>query len=156
MRLTLHTDYALRALMYLALKGDAPASIREIAGAYGISENHMVKVVHGLGRAGFVQTTRGRGGGLRLGRPANEIVVGDVVRHTEEDLALVPCFPGREGCVIAGPCGLERLLADALARFMAVLDAASLADLVAPARAEIAARLGLLPPAGGVRSPADV
>ncbi len=112
MRLTLHTDYALRVLMHLGrLPPGGLASIREVADAHRISENHLVKVVHGLGRAGFVATLRGRGGGLRLARPPGEIRVGDVVRHAEEDMALVACFkpdgPPGGGCVLAGACRLQ-------------------------------------------------
>ena len=137
MRLTMHTDFALRTLMYLGLRPGRLASIPEIAAAYGISENHLTKVVHGLGRAGFVETLRGRGGGLRLARPPGEIRVGEVVRHAEGDLAVVACFgpdgrpgPGGGGCVLAGACRLQGLLGEALGAFLAVLDRATLADLL--------------------------
>ena len=135
MRLTLHTDYALRVLMHLGrLRPGELASIREVADAHRISENHLVKVVHGLGRAGFVATLRGRGGGLRLAKAPGEIRVGDVVRHAEEDMALVACFkpdgPPGGGCVLAGACRLQGLLGEALGAFLAVLDRATLADLL--------------------------
>ncbi|MFC7738598.1 RrF2 family transcriptional regulator [Roseomonas sp. GCM10028921] len=147
MRLTLHTDYALRALIYLGLRRERRVSIREIAEAHRISENHLVKVVHKLGRGGFVETTRGKGGGLRLARPPEEIRVGDVVRYAEEDMALVACFqpPGEGGgCALINACRLQSLLGEALGAFMAVLDARSLADLLAPpSRETMAARLGL-------------
>ncbi|HEY4251731.1 MAG TPA: Rrf2 family transcriptional regulator [Roseomonas sp.] len=149
MRLTLHTDYALRVLMYLGLRPDGLASIHEIAEAYRISENHLTKVVHGLGRNGFVETLRGRGGGLRLARPAAEIPVGAVVRQTEEDMALVACFEGGPGCIIAGPCLLQPLLREALEAFLAVLDRVTLAQLIGPHRAAIARQLGLDVPATG-------
>jgi Rrf2 family nitric oxide-sensitive transcriptional repressor len=145
MRLTLHTDYALRALIYLALRTDRRVSIHEIAQAHRISENHLVKVVHNLGRGGFVATTRGKGGGLRLGRPASEINVGDVVRFTEDDMALVACFQA-DGpyCALIDACRLQRLLGEALQAFLAVLDGKTLADLVGGSdRAVMAARLGL-------------
>ncbi|WP_338664741.1 Rrf2 family transcriptional regulator [Pararoseomonas sp. SCSIO 73927] len=153
MRLTLHTDYALRALIYLGLRQDRRVSIREIAEAHRISENHLVKVIHNLGRGGFVETARGRGGGLRLARPPEEICVGDVVRFTEDDLALVACFQppggaggGAGGCALINVCRLQSLLGEALAAFMAVLDKATLAELIGgPTRLSIAARLGLLP-----------
>ncbi|MEK0084214.1 Rrf2 family transcriptional regulator [Benzoatithermus flavus] len=159
MRLTRHTDFALRVLIFLGLCPNRLASIREIAEAYGISENHLVKVVHGLGRAGFVETLRGRGGGLRLARPPEAIRIGDVVRRTEEDLALVDCFPpaGRSphggeagaaqpvGCAIGGCCRLQTVLEEALAAFFAVLDRTTLADLLPqPDREAIVARLRLL------------
>jgi Rrf2 family nitric oxide-sensitive transcriptional repressor len=146
MRLTLHTDYALRTLIYLGLHPDRRASIREIATAHRISENHLVKVVHNLGRGGFLETTRGKGGGLRLARPPEQINIGDVVRFTEEDMALVACFqpPGESGgCILLNVCGLQSLLGEALAAFLAVLDGRTLADLLAGRnRPAMAARLG--------------
>ncbi|MDQ1077896.1 Rrf2 family transcriptional regulator [Pseudoroseomonas cervicalis] len=149
MRLTFHTDYALRALIYLGLRQDRRVSIREIAEAHRISENHLVKVVHNLGRGGFIETTRGRGGGLRLARAPELIRIGEVVRFTEEDMALVACFqPALEGggCVLIHACRLQSLLGEALAAFMAVLDGQTLADLLQPHRAVMAARLGLPAP----------
>ncbi|MFZ6761159.1 Rrf2 family transcriptional regulator [Pseudoroseomonas sp. WGS1072] len=148
MRLTLHTDYALRTLIFVGLRAGRLASIPEIAQAFRISENHLTKVVHGLGRAGFLETLRGRGGGLRLARPAREIGLGAVVRATEEDLALVACFPGAGAqagtpCLIAGNCELQAVLAEALAAFLAVLDRHSLADLLEPRQARLRALLGM-------------
>ena len=157
MRLTLHTDYSLRVLMFLGLRGEGLASIREIADAYGISENHLVKVVHRLGRAGFIQTVRGRGGGLRLALPPERIRIGEVVRQTEEDLAPVECFTARgepkprskvdeaAGCVIAGPCGLQSVLHEALRAYMAVLDRTTLSDLLQGRCGALAARLKVAP-----------
>ena len=92
MRLTVYTDYSLRLLMYLALKDDGLATIEEIAKSYGISKNHLMKVAHQLGVAGYVDTVRGRHGGLRLAKPAKAIGLGEVVRHTEPDMAIVMCF----------------------------------------------------------------
>ena len=143
MRLTRYTDYSLRTLIYLGLNEPQKSSIAEIARAYGISESHLIKVVHQLGRSGFIRTSRGRGGGLRLGRPAAEITVGSVVRDTEEDLALVECFAG-ESCAITAPCRLRRVLGEALAAFLGVLDHYTLADLIGESSgSEIAALLGL-------------
>ncbi len=150
MRLTLHTDYALRTLIYLGLRTDRRVSIREIAVAHRISENHLVKVVHNLGRGGFIETTRGKGGGLRLARPAEAINIGAVVRFTEEDMALVACFQDPAtgaGCALIDACRLQGLLGEALAAFLAVLDGQSLADLLRPNPAVLAARLGLPLPA---------
>lgn len=131
MRLTMYTDYALRLLMFLALEPDNLATIQEAAAAYGISRNHLMKVAQELGRAGFVETVRGRGGGLRLGRKASEIKVGDVVRATEEDFRIVECFdPGRNRCVITGPCRLRGVLREALEAYLTVLDRYTVADLV--------------------------
>jgi len=143
MRLTRYTDYSLRTLIYLGLHEPQQSSIAEIARAYGISESHLTKVVHQLGRSGFIRTSRGRGGGLRLGKPAAEITVGSVVRETEEDLALVECF-ANGSCAITAPCRLRRVLGEALAAFLAVLDHYTLADLIGHGSgSEIAALLGL-------------
>ena len=126
MRLTRYTDYALRVLMHLAAKPDRLASIGEIARTYAISQNHLMKVVHDLRQQGYVAAVRGRSGGIRLGRPASEIMIGEVVRHTEEGFDLVDCG----SCLIARACGLTGVLAEALGAFMAVLDRHTLADLV--------------------------
>ncbi|RBM06708.1 RrF2 family transcriptional regulator [Novacetimonas cocois] len=133
MRLTLHTDYALRTMIYLGLHTDRLTSIHEIAQAYGISENHLVKIIHRLGRGGFIETSRGRKGGLRLGRPAEEIRLGDIVRYTEEDIGLVACMQppptdGSKSCLLVGGCFLRGVLDEALGNFMAVLDHYTLAD----------------------------
>ncbi|MFT8676265.1 MAG: Rrf2 family transcriptional regulator [Acetobacter sp.] len=134
MRLTLHTDYALRTLIYLGLHTDRLVSIREVSKAYGISENHLVKIVHRLGQGGFIDTLRGRNGGLRLARPADQIQIGDVVRYTEEDMGLVACMqaaqPGEQGCILARACRLRGTLGEALGAFMQVLDRYTLADMI--------------------------
>lgn len=130
MRLTMYTDFALRLLMYLALKPDERATIREIADAYAIPFNHLNKVAHELGRAGYIETVRGRGGGLRLKGEASGIRVGDVVRSTEDDFRLVECFdPARNTCRITGSCRLRSVLRDALKAYLAVLDRFTVADL---------------------------
>ena len=126
MRLKSYTDYALRVLMHLAAQPDRLASIGEMARIYRISHNHLMKVVHDLRKQGFLVAVRGRSGGVRLGRPATEISVGDVVRHTEGTFDLVDCG----SCVIAPACALTSALHEARAAFMAVLDGYSLADLV--------------------------
>ena len=129
MRLTRYTDYTLRVLIYVGLHEPRQSSIAEIARAYGISESHLTKVVHQLGRLGLIRTIRGRGGGLRLAKPPADIVVGAVVRQTEDDLALVECFAGN-ACAITAPCRLRRALSEALEAFLAVLDRYTLADLI--------------------------
>ena len=97
MRLTVQTDYALRMLMYLAIHADSLVTIHDVAERYGISKNHLMKVAHGLGRAGFIETLRGRSGGLRLAKPAEDIPLGAVARHFEQGSALVECFPAATG-----------------------------------------------------------
>jgi Rrf2 family transcriptional regulator, nitric oxide-sensitive transcriptional repressor len=126
MRLTRYTDYAMRVLLHLAARDDGLASIGEIARLYDISQNHLMKVVQDLGKAGFVRTVRGRGGGIALAMPADQIVVGQVVRHTEDGFQLVDCT----ACVIAPACTLPRVLNEATAAFIAVLDKYTVADLM--------------------------
>jgi len=140
MRLSRHTDYALRVLIHLAAHDGRPSSIAQISRAYGISENHLMKVVHMLGRAGFIVTMRGRGGGIRLARPPEEIGVGAVVRHGEAGLDLADC----PSCIIAPACGLSGVLAEAMAAFLAVLDGYSIAD-VTIRREMLAQLLGIAP-----------
>ena len=134
MRFTRYTDYALRVLMYLGLKTPGElATIKEIGERYGISQNHLMKVVHRLGQEGYVETLRGRQGGLRLARDPAAINIGEVVRRCEDDLRLVECFDAAtNSCPIAGACALPALFDEALAAFLAVLDRRSLADLLAP------------------------
>ncbi|WP_428533744.1 Rrf2 family transcriptional regulator [Rhodopila sp.] len=131
MRLTIFSDYTLRTLMYLALHPDRFVTIAEIAAAYRISSNHLMKVVQQLAASGEVITLRGQHGGLRLGRPASEIRVGEIIRRTEPEMALAPCSE----CVIQPGCVLPSLLDRAVAAFMAVLDQHTVADLVADPRA---------------------
>ena len=125
MKLTRYTDYSLRVLIHLAAHQNELTSIGRIASRYVISQNHLMKVVQDLAGAGFVETIRGRNGGLRLARPASEINVGDLVRHTEGGFDLVECG----GCVIAPACGLPRILAEATRAFLATLDRYTIADL---------------------------
>jgi Rrf2 family nitric oxide-sensitive transcriptional repressor len=126
MRLTRYTDYALRVLTYLGARPDRVCSIGEIARAYGISQNHLMKVAHDLGKAGYIEGVRGRAGGTRLARPPRTINVGAVVRQMEEGFDLVEC----DACAIAPACELTRILDEALAAFMTVLDRYTLADLL--------------------------
>jgi Rrf2 family nitric oxide-sensitive transcriptional repressor len=135
MQLTRYSDYCLRVLMYLALEPDRLATIEEIAERYDISKAHLMKVVHHLGLSGYVETVRGRRGGLRLARRPEEIRLGDVLRSTEENLALVECFdPATTRCAIEPACRLRSVLHDALAAFFSVLDRHTLAELVARRR----------------------
>ncbi len=131
MRLTAFTDYSLRVLIYVAAQPDGRATIADVARSYGISENHLTKVVHGLGKAGFLTNLRGRGGGLELARPAEAIGVGDVVRHAEGAAVPAECFEeGSPICAIAEVCRLRGVLDEAVRAFYAVLDRYTLADLV--------------------------
>ncbi|QDH13972.1 Rrf2 family transcriptional regulator [Formicincola oecophyllae] len=159
MKLTVHTDYALRTLIYLGVQYEeanlAPQAgagetapplvpLAEIARVYEISTNHLVKVIHSLGQGGFITTVRGRAGGVRLARAPSAINLGAVVRHTEGALAIVPCLKGPAVaggcasataggmCLLAGGCALTSVLASAQEGFMAALDRQSLADIVTP------------------------
>jgi Rrf2 family nitric oxide-sensitive transcriptional repressor len=134
MRLTVHTDYALRLLMSLALKKDGLAIIAEIAAIYDISKNHLMKVACELGVAGYVVTVRGRGGGLRLAQPVEAIILGEVVRRTEPDMPLVPCLKREDGfCPLFPACVLRRVVGLASAAFLEALDGYTLGDLIEPA-----------------------
>ncbi|HTQ05009.1 MAG TPA: Rrf2 family transcriptional regulator [Polyangiaceae bacterium] len=143
MRLTVHSDYGLRVLIFLAAKGGAAATIPEIAGAYDISRAHLMKVVNELGRLGYVATTRGRKGGIVLARAPAAIRIGEVVRQTEENLALVECFSKEKGagCRIDGACRLKGALAQALGAFLDVLDGYTLEDIVKGRSAPLLRRL---------------
>lgn len=131
MHLTRYTDYSLRVLIYLASHRDKLATIGEIATHYDISRNHLMKVVHQLGANGYIDTLRGKGGGIRLARPPEEIVVGKVVRSMEENMAIVECFtPNTCTCILAPGCTLKDALDEATQSFLATLDLYTLADLV--------------------------
>jgi Rrf2 family transcriptional regulator, nitric oxide-sensitive transcriptional repressor len=135
MRLTAFTDYCLRTLIFVAIKGDALTTIDEIAARHKINRNHLVKVVFRLGQLGYLQTTRGKGGGIRLASDASKLSLGKLVRQTEQDFALVECFPGRDClCVIEPACVLKSALGLALEAFFAVLDQYTIADLTKPSR----------------------
>jgi len=132
MRLTTFTDYTLRVLIYLAIDPDRLATIPEMASAYGISENHLMKVVHRLARAGTVESVRGKGGGVRLAREPSEIRLGQVIRASEGDSAIVECFSGEaKTCRIAPACRLAGILDEAFAGLYRFLDNYTVADLCA-------------------------
>ena len=136
MRLTTFTDYSLRVLMYLALDRSRLATIPEIAKAFEVSQNHLVKVVHRLAQAGVIESVRGKGGGVRLARAPERIRIGEIVRMTEGDAPIVECFADdANGCRIAGPCRLKRALFDGFEALYASLDRHTLADIAGNRRA---------------------
>lgn len=131
MQLTLHTDYALRVLIYLAQKDSELATISEITDFYGISRNHLVKVVHHLAQEDFIHTTRGKHGGMRLARAAELISIGQVVRRMEPSFDLVECFSNdSRPCTVISICALKGVLQRAINEFLALLDQFTVADAV--------------------------
>lgn len=133
MRLTAYTDYSLRVLIYLALQPGRLATIREISERYDLSRNHLMKIVHELGKEGFVETVRGNKGGIRLQKPPEQVTVGEIVRAMEDGMNIAECFkPGVSICQIAPACVLKGVLHEALENFLAVLDRYTLADLTKP------------------------
>lgn len=130
MRLTTFSDYSLRVLMYLALQEERLATIQEIASAYGISESHLMKVVHQLALNGLVETVRGKGGGMRLARDPADVRLGEVVRQAEGPTPIVECLSDEPSCSIAPVCKLAGVLVRAFDALYAELDRYTLADLV--------------------------
>ncbi len=130
MRLSTFSDYSLRVLMYLGAQPDRLATIPEIAAGHGVSQSHLMKVVHQLGRCGYIETVRGKGGGMRLARAPRDIVLGEVIRHTESDFTLAECFAANSACRIQGACCLNAILDEALSALFLVLDGYTLADLL--------------------------
>ena len=138
MHLTQWTDYTLRVLMYCAASEER-ATVSEIAQAHGISRSHLTKIVQELSAQGLLETTRGRGGGMRLMKPANDINIGAVVRATETDFNLVECFdPEHNQCRLSSHCYLKGVLGQAMRAFFAVLDKVTLADLLADPQSVVA------------------
>ncbi len=133
MRLTRFTDNALRCLLLLGLEPERCITVNEIAARMNMSYEHLVKIVHRLQELGYVETVRGRHGGVRMSKSADAIAIGTLVRETEENLALVECFdPEHNTCPIASACRLAGALDDALQAFLAVLDQKTLADILEP------------------------
>jgi len=132
MKLTSYTNYAMRCLQLAALKDPELVRVDDVSFVHGISRPHIVKVVHQLGKAGYLKTVRGRGGGFRLNRPAAEIIVGDIVRLTEGSLDVVECFnPEKNTCPLIGICKLSKKIQEATHAFMEVLDDVTIADIAA-------------------------
>ena len=139
MRLTTYTDYALRTLMYLAAQRDRLVTIQDIADAHGIAKNHLTKVVHQLGILGFVESLRGRKGGLRLGKEPAQINIGAVVRSTEPDFYMAECFdPQKNNCRLSSACILKDTFYQATAAYLAVLDGVTLEILMATSGSPVA------------------
>lgn len=137
MHITQHTDYALRVLIFLASNEHRLATIQEISERFEISRSHLMKVVNQLIRKGFVEGVRGKGGGLRLARPVSEIMIGEVVRKMETDLALVECFSEANHCLLTPACLLKGVFATALGAFLSSLDQVSLAQVLTPAQRDL-------------------
>lgn len=134
MQLTQYTDYSLRVLIYLSQKEHGKlATITEIAEFYGISRNHLVKVVHNLATKGFIKTLRGKNGGMSLARPADEIGIGEVVRQMEPNFDIAECFnKNNNSCVISPVCSLKNMLGDARTNFIQTLDRYTIAHTLNP------------------------
>lgn len=135
MKLTLQTDYALRVLIYVGTNAESLSTIQEIADAFAISKAHLMKVVNRLGRLGYLDTVRGKHGGMRLKRHPEAVRVGDVVRAMEEDLAVIGCLGQEQFCRIQGACALTGAFREATDAFLAALDRYTLADLLVPRNA---------------------
>lgn len=130
MHITRYTDYSFRVLIYLATQGERLATIQEIADSYEISKNHLMKVVHQLNKKGYIETVRGKKGGMRLHLAPEEINVGVLVRETEQGFSIVECFSANNSCKITPVCGLKSMFGEALKAFLEVLDKYTLADVI--------------------------
>ncbi len=145
MHLTRFTDYSLRVLVYLAVKGEERSTIHEIASRFDISRNHLMKVVQDLSHKGYITAIRGKNGGLLLKKAPEEIRLGRLVRDTENGIELVECFSENNACRITPACQLKPILAEALGAFMAVLDTYTLADMLGPQQPQLAQLLKIKP-----------
>lgn len=158
MRLAEYTDYTLRVLMYCASNPDRLVTIAEMAETHELSKNHLMKIVNDLARQGVLETTRGRGGGVRLLLPASAINVGDVVRAAETDFRMVECFDDATNtCNMSATCRMKKLLGSALSAYFRELDGATLADIVGPPASPARKGAGVVIPikaAGKARAPA--
>lgn len=130
MHITRYTDYSLRVLIYLAINQNQLTTISDIANSYGISKNHLMKIVQQLNQQGYLLATRGKNGGIKLNRPAEEINIGQLVREIEDKNKLVECFGADNQCVITPSCQLKNIFAEAQENFFSTLDAYTLNDLV--------------------------
>lgn len=136
MRLTAYSDYSIRILAYLTLKAENKSTIAEVSETYGISKEHVRKIVHHLVKEGYITSTRGRLGGLLIAKEAHEINIGELVRTTEADFNIVECFDDENNdCILKGACKLQAILNTALQAFLEVLDQYTLKDLLTPQNA---------------------
>lgn len=130
MRMTLHTDYALRMLVYLAMRPNRACTVADVAEAYGLSHNHLLKVALRLRKLGMIETARGRSGGIRMALAPEDINLGALLRQTEDDFSLVECLQGGGGaCAISPGCRLKGIFSEALSAYLAVFDKYTLADI---------------------------
>lgn len=132
MRLTTFSDYSIRVIMYLGIQHGELVKISDIANAYDISENHLTKVVHQLAQKKYIETVRGKGGGLRLVRDPKTINIGEMIRDSEGDAGFLPCLVSEGECCIQSTCKLMGILREAQVALYAVLDKYTLADLLTP------------------------
>ena len=131
MRLTNYSDYSLRVLIFLSSEPrEKLVNIKDIAEAYDISKNHLMKIIYNLGKMGYIETIRGRNGGIRLAKIPSEINIGELIRKTEEDFNIVECFENGDKCVITPVCSLKHIFNKALDQFLQVLDQYTLEDIV--------------------------
>ncbi|MCC3862246.1 RrF2 family transcriptional regulator [Pseudemcibacter aquimaris] len=131
MRLTSFTDYSVRVLTYVAKKNGELASIREVSEVYGISSNHLMKVIHHLGKGDYLETIRGKNGGFRLAKEPKDINIGELIKYTEEDMTLVECLGNKEGrCLLQEECNFSNVMQEALDAFMGTINKYTLADLI--------------------------
>ncbi|MGG0176694.1 RrF2 family transcriptional regulator [Gottfriedia acidiceleris] len=131
MRLTTYSDYSLRVLIFLSSEpSEKLVNIKDIAEAYDISKNHLMKIIYNLGKMGYIETIRGRNGGIRLAKLPSEINIGEIIRKTEEDFNIVECFEHGNTCVITPVCSLKHIFNNALEQFLQVLDQYTLDDIV--------------------------
>ncbi|MEC2057716.1 Rrf2 family transcriptional regulator [Peribacillus psychrosaccharolyticus] len=130
MRLTSYSDFSLRVLLYVAVNSEKLVTIKEISEAYEISSNHLMKIIYNLGKMNYIETIRGRNGGIRLSRQPADINIGELIRKTEEDFYLVECFKEDNNCVITPVCSLKHMLNEALNSFFLVLDKYTLEDIL--------------------------
>ncbi|MDR5907683.1 Rrf2 family transcriptional regulator [Franzmannia qiaohouensis] len=145
MHLTRFTDYSLRVLVFLAVKGEERSTIHEIAESFDISRNHLMKVVQDLSQKGYITAIRGKNGGLLLKKAPEDIRLGTLVSDTEHDLQLVECFGEDNACRITPACRLKPILAEALGAFLAVLDHYTLADMLGPQEPALVQLLSIQP-----------